>query len=295
MYCRFGSWTFPVVLPVLLAIGLSAGCAARKNSSGDTRTGSVLTYRMPDDRSLSYKSTIEQTHSMPRMGGRTRAFGADRTIEFSVRSEGSGEGNHQLTITIDRMDIRLETPRGEMSREVGEIAGKSFEMVLSSLGEELSLSGAEEIVYDLGPTGRQDVENDFLTFFPDLASRPVRVGETWTSTSTMTEKAYSSGATVNLETVHTLEGFETVDGTECVKITSAITGTLEGTSANPREIPAVDGTIKGTGVWYFAHKKGVLVKMTTHVRTTGQMTMGGPQGIPMPMTQEMSGETVLLR
>jgi len=296
MMCRrFGSWTFPLVLLVSLAIGLSAGCAAKKQSWGDPRTGLVLTYRMPEDQSLRYQSTIEQTHSMRGMGGRSRAFDASRTIELSVKSEGTDEENQQLTITIDRLEFRLETPRGEMGREVSEIAGKSFEMVLSARGEELSLSGADTVVYDLGPVGRQNVEDMFVTFFPDLAPGPVRVGETWTSTSTTTDKAYSSGAMVNLESVNTLEGLETIDGVECVKITSAIGGTMEGTSADPREIAAVAGAIEGAGVWYFAYKEGVLVKMTTSVRVTGEMTMGGQQGIPMPMTQETTVETRLLQ
>lgn len=295
MYRRLGSRTFPVVLPVLLAIGLSAGCAAKKQTWGDPRTGLLLTYRMPEDKSLRYQSTIEQTHNMRGMGGRSRAFDATRTVEFSATSKGVDGGNHQLSITIDRLEFRLETPRGEMGREVSEVVGKSFDMVLSPRGEELSLSGADAAVYDLGPAGRQDVEDMFVTFFPDLAAGPVRLGETWTSTSTTTDKAYGSGAMVNLESVNTLEGLETVDGVECVKITSAIGGTMEGASADPREIAAVAGAIEGTGVWYFAHKEGVLVKMTTSVRVTGEMTMGGQQGIPMPMTQETTVETRLLR
>jgi hypothetical protein len=284
-----------VVLLVFLAIGLSAGCAAKKQTWGDPRTGLLLTYRMPEDQSLRYESTIEQTHSMRGMGGQSRSFDADRLIEVSMTSDGVDEGNHQLTITIDHMEYLLESPRGEMGREVSEIEGKSFAMVLSSQGEELNLSGADAVVYDLGPAGRQSVEDMFVTFFPDLAPEPVRVGETWKTTSTTTDKAYSSGTTVNLESVNTFEGLETVDGVECVKITSVMTGSMEGASADPREIPAVAGTVEGTGVWFFAYKKGVLVKMNTRIRVTGEMTMGGQQGIPMPMTQETTVETRLLQ
>jgi len=45
---------------------------------------------------------------------------------------------------------------------------------------------------------------------------------------TITEKVGGGEIAINLESFNTLEGFETVDGLECAKITVKITGTLEG-------------------------------------------------------------------
>jgi len=83
-------------------------------------------------------------------------------------------------------------------------------MILSPLGKELDLSGAESIQYDLGPGGKHSIESDFQALFPDLAGRPVKIGDAWTSKDTITEKSSLAEIHMNLESLNTLEGFERI-------------------------------------------------------------------------------------
>jgi len=249
---------------------------------------------MPEDRALRYRSTTEQTLNM-QSAGRARVVRSDRTVEFSLEAEASSADEQRLTITVDAMSVRFDTPRGEKSREVDEVVGKSFGMVLSSLGEQRSLSGAAKLRYSLAMTDEQSVESDFHGFFPGLPSGPVEVGATWTSAETMKDDAFGSTTAIHLESVHTLAGIEAVDGVKCAKITSVIHGNLEPDRTDRVRGAFVEGTVEGTGVWYFSYKEGSLVQRTAKLRATGRMTMGGGGGPPRSMTREVTIDSRLIR
>jgi len=284
-----------IVLPVLLAAGLLAGCAAKKQDTwGDPKAGLVLTYRMAEDRVLRYRSTTEQVLDLQSMG-RAQRVRSDRTVEFSLESEASSADEQRLAITVDAMSVRFDSPRGEMSREVDEVVGKSAGMVLSSTGEQRSLSDAWKIRYSLATTDQQSLESDLHGFFPGLPSVPVEVGTTWTSGETLKDDAFGSPTIFQLESVHTLAGIVTLDGMKCAKITSVISGGLEDAkSDHVQGANVAEGKIDGKATWYFAYKEGLLVQRTVTLRAAGKMSMGGGGGAPRSMTREMKIDSRLI-
>jgi hypothetical protein len=293
MYHDNVSRAFTLVMLVPVAIGLLTGCAVKQKAWGDPQTGLVLTYRMPDDQSLRYRMTFEQTHSM-QTPGQARSADFDRTLEFSMKSEGASEDNHDLTITVDSLVVELDTPRGEMKREIAELHGKSFGMVLSALGEASSFSGGGEVRYEMPPAGTLSVQTEFEGFFPNLANGPLRVGDSWSSANQVTDTAFNSGKRINLESVHTLTGFETVEGMECAKITTSMHGMLDETGERMTRTPEMTGSFEGTGVWYFAYEEGLLVRSSMTLRGAGVMTTGGGKGPPGRMSQVMTIDVRLL-
>lgn len=72
-----------------------------------------------------------------------------------------------------------------------------------------------------------------------------------------------------------MDGFETVDGLECVRIKSAITGTLEGTGEEQGMALNFKGEIEGTDTWYFAYKEGFYVKMASTAAMEGTIATSG--------------------
>jgi len=60
-------------------------------------------------------------------------------------------------------------------------------MVLSPLGAEVDVSGAESITYQFA-SGPRSVAPGFKVFFPDLAGKPVKVGDTWPSSFVIEDK-----------------------------------------------------------------------------------------------------------
>lgn len=285
------------LLPVLvvLVVAFLAGCAVKKGDLWrDPETGLILQYRMPEYLSLKYHSSGETNQNIEVMG-QSIDMEVNSKTAFSVKSKGLKEDNHQLGITIDSMSISIVSPEGDLSPDLSSVIGKSFDMILSPLGKELELSGAESIQYELPSEGTRSITSDFQAIFPNLAGRPVKIGETWTSTDTITDKSEASEIQINLESVHTLEGFETIDGMECVKITSDVTGTLEGTGEQGGMDLAFEGEIKGTDTWYFAYKKGIFVKMISTAVTEGSIELSGPQDMSIPMTREDKVEIKLIK
>ena len=237
--------------------------------------------------------TIEQEHSMEMMG-QPRGFRLNKTLEFSMKPEGSGDESHNLTITVDSMQVHLDTPRGEIEREISEVLGKSFGMVLTSLGEEPSFSGVGEVAYDMLPAGKLNVATDLEAFFPNLADGPLRVGDTWSSTDLITDTVFNSGKKINLQIVYSLAGFETIDGMECAKISAAMNGMLEEGGERMTRTPEMTARFDGTGVWYFAYEEGLLIRNSTTIHGLGEMATGGGQGRPSRMSAEMTIETRML-
>lgn len=288
----------PVLLPALLAVLLLSGCAAKRSAWGDPATGVTLSYRLPEDRILHYVTTIEQSQEME-VRGQSREFGFGRTIEYSVRAEDAGEEGQQLAITIDAMTARMEGPRGEGRKKILQVEGKSFDLVLSRNGEEADLSGAGLIRYDLPSGVRQSVEADFQALFPDLPTTPVVAGDSWTGTERIVDEALGSPVPIELRVVHTVEGFEVVDGMDCVKIRSTMNAGLERTAETPDDAPRqflpFVGQIVGTAIWQFAYEEGILVRKSVTRRAAGTLSTGGVNPLPRRLTHQTTIETRLVR
>lgn len=295
MYSKQTLKTCLVCVPVVLVICMLAGCAAKTASLwGDPKTGLVLQYRMQDNQVLKYQSTGEQTQNIEVMGQSVDTE-TSTSNAFTVVYKGLKEGDLLLGVTIDTMSVDVQSTQGNLSPDMSSVAGKSFEMVLSPLGKELELPGAESITYSLGQAGERSVETSFQTIFPDMAGRPVKFGDTWTSTDTITEKSGIGEVVLNFTSVNTLEAFETVDGLECVKVTAEVTGTLDGKGEQMGAEMTFKGDIKGTETWYFAYKEGVFVKGMVNALTDGTIEVSGVQSMTIPMKQETKMETKLVK
>jgi hypothetical protein len=286
--------TWIVFLPVIIAIFILAGCAAKLPIWGNPQTGLILQYRMAEDLALKYQLTIEQAQDVEVMGQQMKTE-TKGEIAFTVKSKGLKENNQQLGITIDSMKIKINSPQGELTPDMTTVEGKSFDMIMSRLGKELDLSGAESIQYDLGQAGKRDVASNFQAIFPDLADKPIKVGDTWTSKDTITEKVGNGEIKISLESLNTLAGFEIVDGLECAKITAKIAGTLEGGGEQMGADLTFKGEIEGSETWYFAYKEGLFVNQKADVSTKGTVSVRGPQEISIPMAQNMRIETKLVK
>lgn len=288
----------PLLLPALLTFAFLAGCAAKKNVWGDPATGVTLTYRMPEDRTLRYETAIDQSQKME-VRGQSREFSFGRTFEYSVRAEGPDEEGQQLEITIDALTVRMEGPRGEGRSLVKEVEGKTLGLFLAGTGEETALSGASAISYDLPSGVRQSVEADFRALFPDLPAAPVVAGDSWESTEWIVDEALGSPAPFELRYVHTVAGFEVVDGMDCVKISSTISADLEDRAGAPDDAPRpaqpFAGGLVGTATWYFAYEEGLLVRKSVMRRASGTLSTGAINPLPRRLMHQTAIETRLLK
>lgn len=280
------------LIPLILVIGISAGCAVKTAKPwGDPQTGLILQYRMLENQILKYQLSTDQSQSMDVMG-QTIETQTDAKTEFSVQSKGKKGNNHQLRVTIDSMALNIDGPQGPFSPDMSSVIGKSFEMSLSPLGKELDLAGAKSIQYDLGSAGKRSVLSNFQAMFSDLAGVPVKIGDTWTAEDMITEEFGSGELRIHITSTNTLEGYETIDGLECAKIRAKATGTMEGQGEQGGMDLSVEGDLEGNETWYFAYKEGIFVKTSSDISIEGTVTIS-PQNMTIPMRTGMKIEVKL--
>jgi hypothetical protein len=251
----------------------------------------VLEYKMPAGRALTYQSKSEDSQVME-IQGQSMDTQTTNTSTFTFKAKGAKDKNFLLGVTIDDIAATVvSSAQGDMSPNMGTVKGKSFDMVLSPLGSEVDVSGAEAITYDMA-TETRNLASGFKMFFPDLPGKPVKIGDTWPSTSVFEEKTGSMSIRIDFQNVNTLEGFEAVDGMECGRISSQVTGTVTGTGNQMGADLTFSGTSKGKDVWYFAVKEGIFVKAMSE-STTGMSIDVAAAGMTIPMTQTTKAEVKL--
>jgi hypothetical protein len=256
-----------------------------------TPSGVVLEYKMPEGRTLSYRTSGEAIESAEVMG-QTRESHSTSSDAFSLRAKGRKGQDFLIGVTIDSMSATITSPQGDVSPDMTSLQGRSFDMVLSPLGSEVDVSAAEAITYE-APTGPRCIATGFKLFFPDLPGKPLKIGDSWPSGSGTTEKAGAVEVRLDFQNVNTFEGLETIDGRECARIRSEITGSISG-SGNQQGMDMVfSGTGKGTDLWYFAVKEGVYVRSTTELTMQIFVTLSS-LGQTLPTTQTRNGEVRLV-
>ena len=278
---------------IILAVAI-IGCAAKKEIKVEPGPGLNLMYRMSEAQVLKYQMTNESVQDLEIMG-QAILIETNKAYDFSIKSKGMKEGNHQLEFTIDSAAIQISSPQGITSADMSAVLEKSFDMTLSPLGEELDLAGAKALQYEMGVGGKQSIAPDFQTIFPDLPGKPVEIGDTWAGKDTLDIAEGDSRVQIDMDIVSTLDGFETIDGLECVRVVSQVTGAIEGQGKQEGLDLVTKGDFKGSDTWYFAQKDGILVKLVSNSTAEATVTGTGPQNITIPLTQEISTEITLVK
>jgi hypothetical protein len=251
----------------------------------------VLEYKMPAGRALTYQSKSEEAQVME-VQGQSMDTQTTNASTFTFKAKGPKDKNFLLGVTIDDIvSTMASSAQGDMSPDMSAVKGKSFDMVLSPLGSEVDVSGAEAITYNIA-TETRNLASGFKLFFPDMPGKPVKVGDSWPSSAGTEEKTGSMNIRIDFQNVNTLEGFEKVEGMECARISSQVTGTITGTGNQMGADLTFSGTSKGQDVWYFAVKEGIFVKATSESTTEMSIDVAAA-GMTIPMTQKSKAEVKL--
>ena len=277
----------------LCLAGFVAGCAGRATDTTEPDAGLVLEYSMTEGTVLTYEMSNSFTQTME---VREQSFDTVTTsrLVFSAEPRGKSEGGYAVGITVRSMEVSISSPQGELAPDTGSVEGKGFEMTVSKLGEESDLEGAAEVVYSMGPAGERGLTTEFSNVFPDMPGRPIAVGDSWTTSSSITEDTGRASIRIATENINTLEGFETVSGRECARIEVEFTGTLEGEGEEQGVRWTTTGDLVGSGTMYFAHEEGIFISESTSGVGEGVIKGSGEQEMVIPMTREFTFETKLV-
>jgi hypothetical protein len=295
MQLKNSSGNGPKILLFILALFVLAGFAIQDVSAGaKPQSAASLTYKFQEGKTLTYQITSAQTQNLDVMG-QAMSTESNSAIEFTLKPKGLKEGQYQLGVTINAFKVEAQSPQGGATADASSVLGKSFDMVLSQLGKEIDTSGASSIRYTMDLAGTRDLSPSFQALFPDLSEKPVKIGDSWPSEDTVTQKTDAGETRVNFKIMNTPEGVETIDGFECMRIKGAVKGTMTGNLEQQGMALVIDAKIEGTQTWYFAVKEGILVKSETKATIQGTITAGEPANITIPMTVDMRAETHLIK
>ncbi len=288
MYLKKALGVALCVAAVAAAAVVLTGCAAKTGACawGDLDTGLILEYRMSSGDVTSYSFTSDVAQTME-IQGQPVAIESGEVLSFSVEPKGAKDGVHTLGITIDGLTVTISSPKGEIEADTENVVGESFDMTLSKLGAEGELPDPDVLQYNIGPDGPKSVITSFSVIFPDLPEGPITIGGTWPTTVEVVEESDQGNVVVTIHAVNTLEGFETVDGLECAKIATVISGTIEGGGIQQGAEWTMSSDMDGAGTWYFAYKEGILVRDVSEGTADGNIVVDSPNGeMIIPVSRE---------
>ncbi|MBN1465248.1 hypothetical protein JXA02_05770 [candidate division KSB1 bacterium] len=279
-------FSFLLVCCVVLFL-LLLECASQKAMWGNEKKGFILSYRLSPNDSWTFQATGDEKTSIDIMGSDRESSTLTKN-SYTIRAFASDDSNLNTSVTIDNFVRESEAPEGESSIDASSIVGKNFGLILSPLGKEMEYKGIDDLKIDLGEQGGgvQSVLNFYRDLFPDLADKPIKVGDSWMVQNGFTAPAGNMDIEVNTETKHTLEGLESIGGMECLKFSTTFTGTVKGQGEQGGNNFDLAGDITGSGTWYFAYKKGAFVKSDGLSNVKGTIKLSGGYDLSMPLTQE---------
>ncbi len=277
-----------IFFAIPLAALLLYSCAAKKPFWGDEKTGFILTYRLDKDQVLQYNASSDEVMSLEMMG-QSMDTNTDFSAKYSLQGSGINEEKNIISkVTIDDILIKISSMQGDLNPDISKIKGKSFNLTFSPKGKELDFTGIEDLKVDLGQMrgGEQSIRTFLRDIFSDLPDNPVKIGDSWTINDEKTIP--QSGMEVKIVTTsgNKLEGYETVDGVECLKIVTKSTGSVEGSGEQGGTQFDMEGEVETETTWHFAYKTGIFVKAVSDAFVEGTLAISGAQDMTIPYTQE---------
>jgi hypothetical protein len=276
-----------ICMALTTAVALSLPGYAQKQNKGTkskekASDGLKLEYIFPADKPLSYSSstTIDQTMDF---NGQSMQVNVAVVLACTITSAGKENENLKLNVRIDTLSQKVDSPQGSSGGVIEDLAGKSFTMLLAPNGKEVDVSDAEKLTYN-AEGNQTNASQSFVDYFPDMPTKPLKPGDTWTTNDTLKTKATSMSMKQIVQADNKFEGVVTLDGIECAKITAVLKGTREQTGENMGMDISIKGDFTGTSELYFAVKEGYLVKESSTSKMTGIIDLSGAQSMSMPLT-----------
>jgi hypothetical protein len=201
-------------------------------------------------------------------------------------------GDIQFTASMDSASLKSNMMGKDSSVSLTSVIGKRVKAVLSNFGEIKSctmIDSAEE-----SNNKMMSVPQEIKRFFPKLAGKDIKLGESWTSSNIDTIKNYGGTIISNIDMASTLSGKENKAGHECFKI--SFTGKLK--ISGKGNMQGTDFTMEGDGTSsgniYFDEKAGLLIYSEGSMENDMTMATTGGQNMVIPITQNVKYAQVLI-
>ncbi len=252
-------------------------------------TGANYQYNYPAERYVEYLSTGKVIQLL-NIEGQEMVTNVKSMVGCSVKSSGNTEKNIKLEIKIDSMSQKVESMTGNFGGPITEPAGKVFRIEITPTGKEVDLSEAKTITFSEPSGGTSDLSSSFSDFFPDLPAGSVNTGDTWISNDSINIVTASSTINTKTKFENKFEGTEKINGYDCIKITSNLSGTLIVLTQSEGTDVKVTGPFTGTAVLYFSPSEGYFIRYSSTIKMKGNVEVLS-MSMTIPIEMEMTSET----
>ena len=267
---------------------LTINAYSQKSTVSKQNTGAVtLEYKFLNQTPLKYLTTSKMIQIMD-FQGQSMQNNINSVFGCSVKAAGKKDRDLVLEIKADTLGQTVESPMGTSGGSISAIKDKVFNVTLSPDGRQTDISEAAKVVYFTEGSGESDLSQTFLEFFPILPLKPVKPGDTWNTVDTIAGKSASMSTTNVMNSDDKLEAIEVVDGVECARISSALSGTMTINTQNQGMDIRMHGTYTGTGTLLFAIKEGYFVKQTSTTKVTGNIEISGAENMTFPVVMDVT-------
>jgi hypothetical protein len=271
---------------------LSIGFSQKKSDNAQQKGGLKLEYNYPEGKSFKYVSDSKVVQDMD-VNGQSMLVNVVMYMACEVKAVGKQGENLKLEIKIDTLAQNIESPQGSAGGPIIDVKGKSFNMVISPAGKTIDLTEASKIVYTVEGSGETTLTQAFLNYFPALPKDGIKRGDTWVSNDTINSKTPNNSLWMPVQSNFKYEGIENISGTDCAKITAALSGTRKMSVQSQGMNIQTSGDYTGTQVLLFSVEEGILIKESVTTKMTGNIEMPEQNmSFPVVMTITSTNEIV---
>jgi hypothetical protein len=278
-----------ILIVLSFTIVFSTAFIINTNETPGSKDPVKLAYNFAAGKSISYYSATTITQAMD-VNGQTMNVLINQNLAFKAKMVSKVNEDFKLEISVDSLVSKVDSPNGSTGGKIKEVEGKTFNMSLSPLGKELDTKEAEKIEFSVEGTPGGNLSQYFANVFPDLPEKPVSVGDVWVKNDTVSSKSATSNTTQIIQSSNKFEGVEKINGVDCAKITSTITGTMQTTTQNQGMDILFKGPLTGTVTLYFAVKVGNFVRREISTKMTGTIDISGAQSMTFPVVMETNSK-----
>jgi hypothetical protein len=247
----------------------------------------ALIYNYPQGKAVDYRSKEKITQIMD-IQGQQMQVNIESSRRFSVLSAGMQGKNINLQIKVDSLYQSVDSPQGTTGGNVSDAKDKTFAIVISPSGKEISTE-AEQVKFNVPGSGPSNMAQFFNKFFPVMPEGSVKPGYAWPSTDTISYKSETGTMFQVVKAQNTFSGFEDFKGTNCAKIISVLEGNWQMKNTTAEVDMNVNGSFTGTATTYFAPSAGYFLQKSTTVKMKGNIDMVSPMAMSFPVVMDVTG------
>jgi hypothetical protein len=252
----------------------------------------TLRYKFPEDRSVTYKQTSKMMQIMD-IEGQQMQNEINSLFGCSVKSAGGSGPDLALEIRIDTLAQSVESPMGGSGGGISGVSGKIFRMVITPQGKETDITGAAKVVYEVPSSATSDLSSVMIDFFPDLPAGPVSQGYKWNATDSVNTGSEATSMRLLTNSENLIEGNEKVNGYDCIKIISNVSGTQTINTVSQDMHIKMSGPFTGTYTLYFSTDEGYFIKSLAETKLKGTLKIS-ELDMTMPVQMDVSTVTDLV-